>query len=448
MNRTEHKPDIDGLCRFIEREDRSVPAHFAGRQKLIDRIDSKLRTVMAEAGTPDGDASGLTQLVQGAPGAGKTALLREIDRRFRTAEAQRQPGDVPVPVPVMLDRDLLYSEEETVLAIAEAMEGEPGWTVRTSDFRRTSARGAGGGLRLPLLLTAAVRLGSSVAPEPASFAALRRRQPPATWARPVCLMVDEIQGIDAAAKEVLNKLHNAMHGLPVLTVLAGLGDSYDHLFRRIGLTRLSLEAVNDIGCLESEEAEAVVRGTLDAFRVDTAEWHADAWGARLAEESDAWPQHLHNGLRALAEGLIEVGGRIDAVDADSVLEREAEFRRISYRRRVSPEMEAARCLTGGVMQDVAAGAERAAVLGSVDRHSARTGGNEPRLWHLPDGMTAEVFLGHLIHRGALQQGQDDLFRCPIPSFRDYLVERGRGPESTLEDTAGPEDNLPSPTPLD
>ena len=63
-------------------------------------------------------------------------------------------------------------------------------------------------------------------------------------------------------------------------------------------------------------------------------------------------------------------------------------------------------------------------------------------------MTPGAFLGHLIHRGVLQQGRDDLFRCPIPSFRDYLVERGRNPKPAPEDTAGPEDDLPRPAPLD
>ena len=438
-------PDLAGLRRFVDREDRSAPACFAGRQALIDRIGSKLGVVMTEAGKPDRDASGLTQLIQGAPGAGKTALLDEIAKRFRTAHAQRRPGDAQVPVPVMLDRDALYSEEETVLAIVEAMAGSPGWMVGPSDFRRTSMRGAGGGLRLPPILSAAVRLGSSVAPEPASFEALRRRQPPATWARAVCLMVDEIQAVDPAAGEVLNRLHTGMRGLPVLTVLAGLGDSEHSLSGSAGLSRLAAEAIHDIGCLEPEEAEAVVLGTLDVFHVDIEGGNAEGWAVRLAEESDRWPQHLHNGIRALAEDLIDAGGRLAGVDAGSVLDRGAELRRTSYRRRVSPEMEGARCLTGAVMHEIAAGAERAAVLGSIDRHSVRTEGSEPRLWRLPDGMTAPAFLGHLVHRGALQQGEDRLFRCPIPSFRDYLIEQGCDPDAIVKNG---KDSQLEPTPFD
>ncbi|MCY4590748.1 MAG: hypothetical protein OXE86_09355 [Alphaproteobacteria bacterium] len=53
-------------------------------------------------------------------------------------------------------------------------------------------------------------------------------------------------------------------------------------------------------------------------------------------------------------------------------------------------------------------------------------------WH--DG---GAFLGHLVHRGALQQGTDRLLHCPIPSFRDYLIRRAREPESAVEHDASP-----------
>ena len=348
-------PDLKGLRRFVAEGDRGTPACFAGRQAIIGAIARALDTVM-DGAREERDVRSLTQLVQGAPGAGKTALLEEVALRLWAAETRRRPGDAQGPVPVMLARDALYSEEETVLAIVEAMAGAPGWTVRPADFRRTSTRD--GGLRLPPLLSAAVRLGSSVAPEP-------------------------------------------------------------------------------------EESREVVLGTLEVFRVNIEGGNADGWAVRLAEESEGWPQHLHNGMWALAEDLIEAGGRLADVDAGSVLGRGAELRRTSYRQRVSPEMQGARCLTGAVMQEIAAGAERAAVLGSIDRHSVRVEGSEIRLWRLPDDMTAPVFLDHLVHRGALQQGEDWLFRCPISSFRDYLVEQGGGQECVLEDGEDSRQRWPS-----
>ena len=40
---------------------------------------------------------------------------------------------------------------------------------------------------------------------------------------------------------------------------------------------------------------------------------------------------------------------------------------------------------------------------------------------LPQGVSPEDFLAHLVHRGALQEGEDDRLVCPIPSFRFFLI---------------------------
>ncbi len=45
---------------------------------------------------------------------------------------------------------------------------------------------------------------------------------------------------------------------------------------------------------------------------------------------------------------------------------------------------------------------------------------------MPPDMNDEAFLDVLIHQGVLHCDQEsDRFYCPIPSFRAYLVERGR-----------------------
>ena len=452
------KPDLRGLYRFVRKRDRVPAACFVGRQDFIEQIEDDLDVVMEEAGAPDGDASGLTQLIQGAPGAGKTALLKELVRRWRTAERERLTS-VPnepatgIPVPVMLDRDLLYDEGETVLAITAAMAKARGgageqWRTNPERFRLTETTGLKGAISAPGLSVGGQR-GSAVAPQEATFDVLRELQPPSTWVRPVCLMVDEIQGVAMDAKEVLNKLHNRMEGLPVLTVLAGLGDSYDHLNneKKVGLSRFGSEVIHDIGCLAPEEAGESVHGMLALFRVVRTPADVRWWAERIAEDSDGWPQHFHNGQRALAEGLLATGGRLGDVDAASVIERARKLREGSYERRISPEMEEAFNLTIAVMTDVSRGATRAAALNSIDLHSepAATGSQPPREWRLPEGMTARAFLTHLVHRGALQRGPDNLYACPIPSFRSYLIEGGweEPPPPVL--AAPPEDDdLPEP----
>ena len=421
MNTTERNPDLDGLEDYTARDDRRPALFFVGRDREIRTVERLCARALRAIRTGE-RFEGATRLFQGAPGAGKSSLLSELERRWTAGDA---PADAPRPLPISWS--MLESEEETSRAILQAVEPALEAETHHTRTRNVSARA---GMPVP---GGEARKGSSIAPAPLNFHQLARALRTASWNRPLCLMVDEIQNVKPEAKNVLNQLHLGEHGLPIVPVFAGLGDSHDRLSGCGGLSRFSLDAIHDIGRLEPEEAGDSVLAMLAAFHVDTTHPRADGWAARLAQESEGWPQHLHNGMRALAEGLVDAGGRLAGVDAGFILRREAEFRRISYRRRVSPEMEEARCLTGAVMRDVTGGAERAAVLGSIDRHSTRTEEGEPRLWRLPESMTARAFLDHLVHRGALQRSPDDLFRCPIPSFRDYLVEQGRGPEPALED---------------
>ena len=287
------KPDIDGLARSVRKKDRVPPACFAGRKKLIEDVDEALEAVMVEAGKPDGDASGLTLLVQGAPGAGKTALLGELARRFREKEVRRltDEPDRPVegvPVAVALRAADLDDERRVVTAIVRALKQAE---LKEREFRRTKKAS---GIFQPGLEFFRIGAGAGYdeAPPEARFEVLLEKLPPSAWTRPVCLMVDEVQTVGPAAKEVLDKLHNAMRGLPVL---AGPGDIHHHLSGVCGLTRFAMGAIHDIGLLAPEEAAASVLGFFEAFHVDLTDADPRAWAERLSAESDGWPQHLHNG---------------------------------------------------------------------------------------------------------------------------------------------------------
>ena len=41
---------------------------------------------------------------------------------------------------------------------------------------------------------------------------------------------------------------------------------------------------------------------------------------------------------------------------------------------------------------------------------------------LPEGMTAKDYYNHLLHNGALQESDDGWVECPIPSFRQYILD--------------------------
>lgn len=63
--------------------DRASPVHFAGRGFELDLVLS--RATRAQPGTAGG-----TVVLQGAPGAGKTALLNEIAARFEAQDTRNR----------------------------------------------------------------------------------------------------------------------------------------------------------------------------------------------------------------------------------------------------------------------------------------------------------------------------------------------------------------------
>ncbi|MCY3995713.1 MAG: hypothetical protein OXF07_06210 [Rhodobacter sp.] len=77
-----------------------------------------------------------------------------------------------------------------------------------------------------------------------------------------------------------------------------------------------------------------------------------------------------------------------------------------------------------VMRDLDGSLDRAGILVRIGAHALDViTGHE-----LPRSMSAHDFREHLVHQGALQERGDGSFRCPIPSFRNFLIEAG-GPGS-------------------
>ena len=91
--RTPATPDIEGLRIFSEKGDRSPAPAFVGRESVLAGVEGTVRRVAR------GDAQGGIRLIYGAPGAGKSALLEELARRWRAREA----SDAPIPLFVSAD---------------------------------------------------------------------------------------------------------------------------------------------------------------------------------------------------------------------------------------------------------------------------------------------------------------------------------------------------------
>ena len=419
-------PDLDALAAYARRGDRDDALFFVGREPEIATVE-RLCAEALQAARAGGARKGLTQVFQGAPGAGKSALLAELGRRWTAGDA---PADAPRPV--VVPWNMLASEEDVARAILQAVEPK-----LEADTRQTRSRDVSGRAGLPGL-GAGVRTGSSVSPPVLDFNGLTRILPTGSWLRPVCLMVDEIQNVDPAARNVLSQLHLGEHKLPIVPVFAGLGSSSEAL-QRCGLSRPSAGSVHHIGALAPAPAREAVERMLNAYRVDRHGGDRD-WPGWLAGISEGWPQHLHNAMRALAAELADVGGRLASVDADRVAKIEEAFREESYQVRISPEMESARQLLARVLRALPGegGWPRDILEREIARQGRPRGADTPPddlPFRLPSGMRDSTdFFNHMVHRGVFQLGPGHRYSCPIPSLRDYLVRVGSEPELAPEES--------------
>ena len=414
-------PDLEGLEGFIRDGDRNRARFFVGRTVPIRDINAACADAITRYRAGDGIA-GATRLIQGAPGAGKTALLQHLKGQF--GFRKEPPGfwrrlfpDAPdSPTALLVDRTALVNPQEVAIQIVECLDPARARTLRQNRSRTVS-------LQAGVPDAAVAPCGETVAdaPIPPSFSELRKRLPPRIWNRPICLMVDEIQNLAVEEARTLEALHLGTAGLPIVPVLAGLSNAHDVL-ARYGISRLGDGCVHALGRLEAGQSATAVRQMLEFYRVDATEVETTNWAEWLESDSDGWPQHLQNGMRSLAEALIEANGLLAAVDRKSALERSRVRRIRGYRARRSVQMETALFLLAQIMARIPNAGLRRHEVSDIVRACSREGRGSG--WSLPGGLSPEEFLEHLIHRGALQAGSDRRLGCPIPSFQRFLIHEG------------------------
>ena len=378
----------DLLLRLSRASERSDPLVFGGRERII--AETLGRTVVLP---PVGDW-GNTVLIEGAPGAGKTALLREISRQAQAAGTTTlvRP-DVPQPD----DIETIYAELATGLA-------------------RASSRAARATVAPP-------KLGS-----PQAIAALRGDKP---WraSDKAIVFVDEVQNVvrDSAAAELLHALHT-QQSIPGLLVCAGLSNSRAAL-ERAGLSRIGTANTVRLESLPLSVAVDCVGRTFDIVRqqgLSGGDAAADRWSERLAAASDGWPRHLQNYLRA---GWLTLHAQqapsLDTADLDAAISRGDEFRESYYFERIEFAKVPAEVLAA-LYKRIAAGEsldtfDASAVLGeAIDAlpHRVR---QRVRNTFADDGACFE----RLLAVGAVST--DGRGRCvsPVPSFASFVLSLTR-----------------------
>ncbi|MCY4153136.1 MAG: ATP-binding protein [Aestuariivita sp.] len=417
------------LKHFVEDGEKDHPPVFAGRRNIMEPILTTVRrTGERKRGIP-----GNTTVIQGAPGAGKSSVLRELTR-FNTDLSEEGPKTLYIS-----SVELEENFSDVLLAI-----GTLGQTKK-SRLKALALKGARrfGGLAL---LDVAGLMEVNIQTVKALFreheirniGALHKAFPASDWDTPVIVAVDEAQnlppGRSTSQSNFLRTLHEAVTQLPLALVLAGLGDTQS-VIRSMGLTRH--QVTHRIGRFTlDEQAELTDRWTAHfGITIGDQRGRMD----QLMAPTDGWPRHVHCAQQALAEALLAPGvdGHADRIpDWRDVHARSDQLRHSYYETQFSDAMVASCKLVGRVMVDVTRafregdGLTFGQVVDAVDRSNGHEPGSE---WTLPEDMNARSYVTHLIHCGALEENPETWsLTCPIPSFQSYIGRRGGLDPATLE----------------
>ncbi len=416
----------EALQDFVNTTDGDTPPVYIGRGDILNRIKGYASASWKGPGAHIHGVGKATTVVQGAPGAGKTALIDELRERSVGTRAHLPEQS----------RVVTLSSEELMDGLPDVIEliGLAGG-LSPEMWKGISSKSALGvdlqAVKAEAALSSTVR--DNTCPE--NVLSLAKRFPARKWQGPVIVCIDEAQNLTEDRRMphavFLRTLHNGRSTLPLSLVLGGLGDTAD-VVAELGLTRLS---VREIGALSTEpdperggyvEVMDLMLSFCDHFGIGATGQESRLMA--LAAPCKGWPRHLHFALQAMGRGVLKTDGDLATIDWLEAMRESAESRRNHYHLQQSREMMNASILVARVMAESEDGMHPGEIQGIIEGNVADRPGQR-----LPKGKDAEDFLNHLIHQGALHMKPDRTIHCPIPSFRNFLLKAGGlAPVSRLE----------------
>lgn len=363
-------------------------------------------------------------IFQGAPGAGKSALMLECMEAVRSHSTPDDPW-----VAVSIYPETLMSSVDVILELVAAINEE---NMRLSKiapdpigkglknlvelgaklFEELSQRGGA---------VAGLSVGGKPKTEDMSNPLMRaqrvfREASPLLENVRIVLFVDEAQNtpVGDSTKGVMNCLHNPPGKIPLLAAFFGLSDT-QQVLHQCGLSRLADERVRNLEPLSMEDAAGSIQCMLEAYYIGTDEGKA-VWAKALAELSQGWPQHINRVGVAAGRVLRSNERRLEQDILEQALERGTERKNAYYAGRMETRLEKIwvykqLALTAGKKDGKFANVLSYQEISLICEPVCRASGE-----------TVHEFLTDALHAGLIAPAPALLgyYKIPIPSLGDYL----------------------------
>jgi len=377
--------------------DRGHTRYFHGREKILANFSDELSAAIDEYYRE----SGTIFLIQGAPGAGKTALLYRF-RDLAAAGGDEVGGKkwrvlrigknaLYNPTVLMSDADETYKSEKTAEWSARAEVG----------FRGLFS---GGGARKASHRSADV-------PIPKLLEQLADK-------KPLLLVLDEVQTLGRRLdsektdllEAILERIHNGEFKKPVVLACGGLGNSSE-VFAGLGISRFKTNCLVNLGQLSEAAERAVIRDWL-VKEGEAQEADIQPWITAISKETYGWPQHIAIYAQTAAKRLKVLSGQVTPEGLDWVLTNGRIGKRNYYRQRSDFLSRREVKVFALATQDVSSseGMDREDLL---ERLMDRGSMSEEKAFRL---------FQKLLHKGVLARVDSDYeaYDIPIPSMKDHL----------------------------
>ncbi len=408
----------DVWLRHTDRSEAGREPFFCGRDADYEVFRSALLSL------DDGVVGGGTMIFQGAPGAGKSALMLECMEAVRCHSTPEDPW-----VAVSIYPETLSSSIAVVRRMIQSVNKE------NERLAKIASGPVCAGLRhllkqgetlLHSLAERGVAVGGiSVSTKPSADSDSQPTMPAEIAFLDVSALLEKVRivvFVDKAqntpttdsAKGVIACLHHPPGKISLVATFFDLSDTR-RVLRDCGLSRFAHGRVRDLETLSMEEATTSFRRMLDAYYGGTNE-EKMLWAKALAKLSQGWPQHINCVGTAAGLVLRSNGGRVQQPFLEQALEHGIDGKNEYYEGRV----EAGSNRPWVYRHLAEAASKKEGAMSNILSYDEIDMLTEPARRKNHESMSE--FLANALHAGLLASVPriPDHYKIPIPSLADYL----------------------------